>query len=163
MQRALFSFSNCRWVPWAIAGAFLVVAMVNGALAYFAVHSDTGLVSRHPFELGNGYNRVLDAGAAQDALGWRGSVRFVEEAGLSGRIVAELRDPRGAPLIGLAVRAAVVRPVEPLPEQALTLDARGQGSYAALVTLARAGQWDVRITAERGADVYQFVQRIVVR
>ncbi len=163
MRRALFSFSNCRWVPWAIAGAFLAVVSVNGALAYFAVESDPGLVSEHPFELGNGYNRVLDAGAAQDALGWHGTVRFAGESGLSGRIVAALADRTGAPLGGLAVKATVVRPVEPLPEQHLTLDASGQGSYAAPVTLARAGQWDVRVTAERGADVYQFVQRIVVR
>jgi len=163
MRRALFSFSNCRWVPWAIAGAFIVVATVNGALAYLAVHSDTGLVSEHPFELGNGYNRVLDTGAAQDALGWHGSVHFTDQVGLSGRIVAELRDPKGAPLVGLAVKAAVVRPVEPLPEQTITLDASGQGNYGAPITLARAGQWEVRVTAERGADVYQFVQRIVVR
>lgn len=136
--------------------------MVNGALAYFAVSSDTGLVSAHPFELGNGYNRVLDAGAAQDALGWRGSVRFVATAGLSGRIVAELRDHAGAPLNGLVVEATVVRPVEPLPRQDLALGAGGQGTYSGPVTLARAGQWDVRVTVERGADIYQFVRRIVV-
>lgn len=163
MRRALFSFSNGRWMPWAIAAAFVVVMTANGALAYFAMRSDPGLVSKHPFELGNGYNHVLDAGAAQDALGWHGTVRFVEETGLSGRIVAELSDPRGVPLAGLAVKVAVVRPVEPLPEQDLTLGASGQGSYAASLTLARAGQWDVRVTATRGTDVYQFVHRIVVR
>jgi nitrogen fixation protein FixH len=163
MRRGFFAFSNCRWIPWAIAGAFLAVVTVNGALAYFALHSDPGLVAEHPFELGNGYNRVLDAGAAQDALGWHGTIGFVGETGLSGRIVAELRDPKGAPLTGLAVKAAVVRPVEPLPEQDLTLAASGPGSYAASLTLARAGQWEVRVTAARGADVYQFVQRIVVR
>ncbi len=163
MSRMRFSFSNGRWMPWAIAGAFLVVVTANGALAYFAVRSDTGLVSKHPFELGNGYNRVLDAGAAQDALGWRGRVRFVDEKGLSGRLIAEFSDAHGAPIAGLAVEVSVVRPVEPLPEQDVTLSASGQGSYAAPVTLARAGQWDVRVTAARGSDVYQFVQRIVVR
>ena len=163
MRRALFSFSNYRWIPWTIAGAFLIVAIVNGALAYFALRSDTGLVSEHPFELGNGYNRVLDAGAAQDALGWRGSVRFVGTVDLSGRIVVELRDPGGAALEGLAVKAAVVRPVEPLPQQDLALEAGDHGTYSAPVTMARPGQWEVRVTAERGADVYQFVQRIMVR
>jgi nitrogen fixation protein FixH len=163
MRRGLFSFSNYRWVPWTIAGAFVVVAMVDGTLAFFALQSDPGLVSEHPFELGNGYNRVLDAGAAQDALGWRGSVRFVGTAGLSGRIIAELRDPDGAPLGGLAVKVTVVRPVEPLPQQDFALEAGDHGVYSAPVTLARAGQWEVRVTAERGADAYRFVQRIVVR
>ena len=163
MGCTLFSVSNGRWMPWAIMGAFLVVVMANGALAYFAVRSDTGLVSVHPFELGNGYNRVLDAGAAQDALGWHGAVRFIGESGLSGRLVTELHDPASAPLSGLVVKVAVVRPVEPLPEQDLALNASGPGSYAAPLTLTRAGQWDVRVTATRGRDVYQFIQRIVVR
>ena len=162
MRRTLFSFANCRWVPWAVAAAFLVVVMANGALAYFAVHSDPGLVSRHPFELGNGYNRVLDAGAAQDALGWHGTVRFVRDSGLTGKIVAELTDPAGAPLGGLVVKAIMVRPIEPLPGQDLALAPSGQGSYETLVTLARAGQWDVQVTAAHGADIYQFVRRIVV-
>ena len=162
MRSGIFALSNCRWVPWAIAGAFLVVVAANGALAYFALRSDPGLVSAHPFELGNGYNRVLDAGTAQDALGWYGSVRFVG-TGLSGRIVAELHDPSGVPLGGLAVKAAVVRPFEPMPQQALALEAGAPGLYWAQLTLSRPGQWEVRVTAARGADVYQFIQRIVVR
>jgi|SRR5579872_403888 len=163
MRRAFFSFANYRWVPWAIAGALLVVASVNGALAYFALHSDPGLVAEHPFELGNGYNRVLDAGAAQDALGWHGAVRFVREEGLSGRVVVELHDSSNTPVRDLVVKAVVMRPVEPLPEQTLVLDAAGQGRYEAPVTLARAGQWDVQVTAARGAEIYQFVRRIVVQ
>ncbi len=162
MRGSFFSFSNCRWVPWAIAGAFLVVVMVNGALAYFALRSDTGLVSEHPFELGNGYNRVLDAGAAQDALGWRGAARFSGAGGLTGSVVAELRGPDSAPLDDLVVKAAIVRPVDPLPPQDLALAAIGHGTYSAPVTLVRAGQWEVRVRAERGAVSYQFVQRIVV-
>ena len=156
------SFSRYRWVPWAIAGALLVVVVANGALAYFALRSDTGLISVHPFELGNGYNRVLDAGAAQDALGWHGSVRFIAGTRLTGRIVAELHDPSGAPLSGLAVKVSVVRPIERLAAQYLALGASVRGAYSAPVTLARPGQWDVRVTAERGTDVYRFVQRIIV-
>jgi nitrogen fixation protein FixH len=162
MRFGFLSFSNYRWVPWAIAGALLVVVIANSALAYFALRSDTGLVSVHPFELGNGYNRVLDAGAAQDALGWHGSVRFIAGTGLTGRIIAELHDPSGALLSGLAVRAAVVRPIERLAAQDLTLDASGQGTYSTTVTLARPGQWDVRVTAQHVTDVYRFVQRIIV-
>lgn|SRR5215813_8724175 len=162
MRRKFLLFTDYRWVPWAVAAALGVVMIANATLAYFAMRSDPGLVSRHPFELGNGYNRVLDAGATQDALGWHGTVRFVQESGLSGRIVAELGDPSGAPLGGLAVKVALVRPIERLPEQNLALDASGQGVYAAPITVARAGQWDIQVTAARGADVYQFVQRIIV-
>jgi len=149
-----------RWVPWSIVACFAFVTAVNGALAYFALSSETGLVARHPFELGNGYNRILDAGAAQDALGWKGTAQFAPERGRAGRIVVALSDAGGAPLAGLAVTVAVVRPVEPLPEQHLTLTA-ANGRYEAPVTLTRPGQWELRVTASRGGDVYQFAERIV--
>jgi len=155
------SVSSCRWVPWAIVGAFAMVAVVNGALAYFAIHSDPGLVSEHPFELGNGYNRILDAGAAQDALGWRVAARFQSGAGHSGKVVVLLNGPDGAPLEGATVKLAVVRPVDSLPEQDLALAAVGGGRYEAPVVLARAGQWDLRVAAARDGIAYRFVQRIV--
>jgi nitrogen fixation protein FixH len=162
MSGFILSFSKCRWVPWAIVGAFVIIATVNGALAYFALHSDTGLVAQHPFELGNGYNRVLDDGAAQDALGWRGTAMFSPDRGrLDGRIIVQLRDGHGAPLDDLAVKVAIVRPIEPLPEQDLALLGAGSGVYEAPIVLARGGQWELRVSAARGGQIYQFAKRVV--
>lgn len=154
---------SCRWIPWAIAAGLAVVVAVNGALAYFAVASSTGLVTEHPFELGNGYNRVLDAGAAQDALGWHGVVRFVASGAGEGEITARFTDRDGKPLSGLTVTAHVVRPVEPLPETTLALPETNAGSYAAAALLARPGQWELRLAARRGSDLFELAQRIVVR
>ena len=98
MKPGFFTLSHCRWIPWAIVGCFVVVAAMNGGLAYLALESDPGLVSEHPFELGNGYNRVLAEGAAEDALGWRGAADFLPTERLSGWVVATLRDSAGAPL-----------------------------------------------------------------
>lgn len=153
---------RCRWVPWAIAGAFGVIFMVNGALAYFALSSDTGLVTEHPFALGSGYNRVLDAAAAQDALGWHASLRYVAMAPQHGMIAVDLHDAQGRPLTGIVLRARVVRPLGPLPEADLILAESGGGHYAAPVALARPGQWEVRAAARRSGDLYEFQQRIVV-
>jgi nitrogen fixation protein FixH len=150
-----------RWIPWAIVAIFAGVAAVNGALAYFALHSDPGLVAKHPFELGNGYNEILAEGEAEAALGWKGTVRFVAGAQHAGTIVAELRDASGAALEGLSVSVAVVRPVEPLPPQIVTLDPAGGAGYSAPVTLPRPGLWELRVTASRGADTYHYLQRIV--
>jgi nitrogen fixation protein FixH len=161
MRRLLPSFSDCRWIPWAIAACFVVIASVNGALAYFALHSDNGLVTEHSFEVGNDYNRILAAGAAQDRLGWRGAIQFAPKAGLDGRLVARFTDAGGAPLAGLSVKVELVRPIEPLPERALTLQPASGGTYEAPVALARPGQWELRVTALRGEQSYQFAERIV--
>jgi nitrogen fixation protein FixH len=150
--------SSYRWVPWVIAGGLGVVVAVNGALTYLAVTSSTGLVSEHPFTDGNTYNRVLDAGAAQDALGWHGWLHLTQ-----GEVVAELTDRDGKPLTGLAVSAKLIRPVEPLPDVTLALSETAPGHYAADIARERRGQWDVHVTARRGAQLFALTQRIIVK
>lgn len=154
---------SCRWVPWAIAVGLGVVVAVNGALAYFAISSSTGLVTEDAFDVGNNYNRVLAAGAAQDALGWRSDVSFVPVGPARGEITARFTDRNGKPVTGLAVTARLVRPVEPLPETALALSETAAGNYAAAALLARPGQWEVRLAARRGAELFELAQRIIVR
>lgn len=152
--------SSDRWIPWAIAGALGCVVAVNGALAYFALTSSTGLVTEHPYDSGNNYNRVLEAAAAQDALGWRGALRFAPDAG---EIAAEFTDRAGQPLTGLAVAARLVRPVEPLPDLVLALQERAPGRYVGTIATNHPGLWEVRTTARRGGDRFEFAGRIVVR
>jgi nitrogen fixation protein FixH len=157
------SSSFDRWIPWTFAGGLAVVVAANGTLAYFAIVSSTGLVTERPFEAGNGYNRVLAAAAAQDALGWHASLRFTPSGHKRGEIAAEFTDAAGQPLNGLSVNAQIVRPVEPVPAQNLALPEIALGRYAAPAELDRPGQWEIRIDARRGGDLYEFAQRIFVK
>ena len=152
-----------RWIPWAIAASLGVVMAVNGALAYFAIASSTGLVTEHPYDEGNGYNRVLAAAAAQDALGWHGVVRFAGTEVGTGELDALFTDRDGKPLDHLAVTAHVVRPVEPLPPVVISLAEAAAGQYTGAAALPHPGQWEVRIAARRGGDLYEFAQRIIVK
>jgi nitrogen fixation protein FixH len=155
--------SSYRWIPWAFAGALSVVIAVNGALAYFAASSSTGLVSEHPFESGNSYNRVLDAAAAQDRLGWRGSLRVIANDAGRAEIAVQLSDRAGKPLTAASVTARLIRPVEPLPDLVLPLEETRAGRYENAAVLSRRGQWEVRVAARRGEELFQFAQRIVVK
>jgi nitrogen fixation protein FixH len=155
--------STYRWIPWTFAGALGVVVVVNGALAYFAVSSSTGLVTEHPYESGTGYNRVLDAAAESDALGWHGTLGFVAAEGREGELAVALTDRAGRPLDGLSVSAVVTRPVEPLPDLRLPLADAGGGRYHSRLALSKPGQWEVRVAARRGTEIFQFAQRIVVK
>lgn len=152
-----------QWIPWAFAGSLLVVVAVNGVLGYFALESSTGLVTQHPFENGVEYNRVLEAAAAQDALGWQGRINFASDAVARNRLAAQVIDRAGQPLSGLSVTARLTRPVEPLPDVVVPLRETSSGVYLATTSLSRPGQWDVRITARRDSAVFQFAQRIVVK
>ncbi len=128
-----------RWFPWAIAVAFACVIAVNGAMAYLASSSSTGLVTEHPYESGNGYNRVLAAAAASDALGWHAALTAPESR--EGAVSVALSDRDGKPLSGLDVSAVIVRPIEPLPDLPLALTETAPGRYVAAVALSRPGQW----------------------
>jgi nitrogen fixation protein FixH len=155
--------TQCRWIPWALAGALAVVVGENGALAYIAATTAPGLVTEHPFERGNDYNRVLDAGDVQDALGWRISLRLNAVAPGRGEVVAELADRSSRPLRGLGVTARLVRPLGPEPEIAVTLPEDAPGRYVQTIILDRPGQWDVRIAAQDGSTRFAFVRRMVVK
>jgi nitrogen fixation protein FixH len=157
-------FGDCRWVPWAIAGAFLVIAAVNGGLVYFALASNTGLADDAAYEDGLAYNAVIAEAARQEALGWQVAIAFnaARKGGHVGEVVVEVRDRDGKPISDLAIRGELVRPVEPLPAVALSLAAEGRGRYAAAVAVPRPGQWNLRLTARREAELYQTGRRIFV-
>lgn len=144
-----------RWFPWVLVAAFAVIFAVNGSLVYFALHTMPGVVSEHPFELGNGYNDVLAQGAAQDALGWHANVTLAR-----GDLRVTFQDRAGQSLTGLAVSARIIRPVEDLPVIAVTLLAKRPGLYGAPLALPRPGQWEVQVTATRDRQVYRFRQRV---
>jgi nitrogen fixation protein FixH len=152
-----------RWIPWAFAGALGVVVSVNAALAYLAAATAPGLVTQHPFERGNDYNRVLEAAAAQDALGWRTSLRFAPETVGQIKLVAEFADHSGQPLHGLVVTARLTRPLGPQPEIDLTLSEDALGRYVQTVTLNQPGQWDVGIAVQDASAHFGFARRLVVK
>jgi nitrogen fixation protein FixH len=139
------------------------VVAVNLILTYFAFSSSTGLVSKHPFTEGNGYNGILQAGAHQDALGWVGNLAFTATGSRRGAVTVRFTDRAGKPLTGLAVTAHIERPVEPLPATSLPLPETSAGHYEALAEMTRPGQWNVRIAARRGGDLYEFAERIFVK
>lgn len=144
-----------RWFPWILVAAFAVIFAVNGSLVYFALHTMPGVVSEHSFELGNGYNDVLAEGAAQDALGWHGSITLAR-----GNLEVAIRDRAGQPLTALTVTARIIRPVEDLPVILLALSADRPGLYHAPLALPRRGQWEVQVTATSARQICRFRQRI---
>jgi nitrogen fixation protein FixH len=139
------------------------VVAVNLALTYFAISSSTGLVTKHPFDEGNGYNAILAAAARGDALGWHGKLAATHEKAGPVALSVTLTDKDEALLAGLAVTAHIERPVEPVPEIELSLLETSPGHYAAPVELNRGGQWDVRIVARRGGDLYELSERIFIK
>jgi nitrogen fixation protein FixH len=54
-------FRRSLWIPWTIAGCFVIVVAVNVLMAWCAAWSWTGLVSPSAYDQGLTYNRHLAA------------------------------------------------------------------------------------------------------
>lgn len=157
------------WYPYIFVGAFMVVIGVNGALAFFATSTFNGLETRNAYEKGRLYNQTLAAEEQQRALGWKMDLTAEAVAdrkpgaGYPTQVVLVAAGPDGAALDGLTVTAEVRRPTQAGMDQDIALVRRDAGSYGTTVTLPQPGNWDVRVVATRGDDIYRYTERIFVK
>jgi nitrogen fixation protein FixH len=149
-------------IPWIFAGGLGLVVAVNAGMAYLAVKTLPGMVTDKPYDKGASYNAVLERAAAQDALGWKAEAHFAPTTPGHGTVIFDLRDSAGAQLTGVTLTARLARPIETLPPVPVTF-AEEAGHYAAAIEVPRLGQWDLFILARRGADEFDYSQRLVIR
>ena len=128
-----------------LAMFFFVMLAANLALVFSAFRSWTGLSTGQAYDRGRAYNTTLEAARVQEALGWRGEIRFSAERGL---LELELRDRAGGLIEGAEVKALFVRPVQRGHDIALSLEAASPGRYAATVRPTLPGQWEARVEAK---------------
>lgn len=158
------------WYPYIFVGGFGVVLAVNLILLFFATSTFNGLETANAYEKGLAYNEEIAAAEAQAALGWTGILeaegRLPDTPGLEERptkVRFTVSGPEGRPVDGLGVSAVIRRPTVAGFDQTVTLSPVGPGTYGADVVLPMAGQWEVRLKATRGDDIYRLRERIFVR
>ena len=153
------------WYPYIFVGGFGVVLAVNGALAYFATSSFTGLQTENAYEKGLAYNKTLDLARIQDEMGWTVEVKVEPVAGQAHQtlVVVAYRDRQGQPLDGLAVKARMIRPTAKGYDRDAVLNEVTPGTYGATVDLPLEGLWDVNLTAAGRDATHQIVRRIVAK
>jgi len=154
------------WYPYIFVGAFGVVLAVNGALAYFATSSFTGLSTDNAYEKGRLYNQNLALAKAQAEMGWSVDTK-VEPLKNSDQPKADIhityRDRDGKAVENLTVRAAMVRPTVAGYDHEVELPALGKGVYGGTIPLPLAGVWDMDVAAVGdGGIAYQHAQRFVI-
>jgi len=149
------------WIPWVFAGGMLVVVAVNGSLVYFAFASWYGLATDHAYERGRTYNKVLDASERQEALGWALKAALRPAPG-GADLVVTFSDRTGRMLEGLAVTAALERPVGQPERRQITLTMERPGWYAGHLPGIQHGQWNSRIEAAGPDARIVAAQRLVL-
>ena len=128
-------FRRSLWIPWTIAGCFVIVVAVNVLMAWCAAWSWTGLVSPSAYDQGLTYNRNLAAETHQRMLGWQLPLRRPRAAWRR----VELRDRDGAPLAGAEVTATLRAPGPRRQRLRPAARGRGRGRLRGAGDRARAG------------------------
>ncbi len=160
------------WYPWIYVAGMGVVVVVNAVLIFFAISTYSGLETEGHYEKGLAYDETIEKARRMEAMGWSSAVRFEVaptdrgvadgDATATGRALATLAGPDGAPLDGLDVRLVVTRPTRAGLDRDVVLAPVDSGTYVAPLDLPLRGQWDFRLVAIGGGSPYQKIHRIVV-
>lgn len=160
------SKSNFRLTGWKvffiITSFFGVIMAVNFVMAYYAIHTFSGMQTEKPYESGLAFNRAISEAKIQASRGWNVDVRMERVADGSVGMTVTLNDAASKPLENLIVKATLRSPIDSKRDHFLSLMSSGHGIYSG-ITNAEVGQWDVEIVAEsEGATVYRSINRVIL-
>jgi len=151
-----------RLIPWIFVAFFVVVAIVNGIMIFFALKSFTGISTENAYEKGLAYNQTLAAAQAQERLGWQVQLDFSARDRDHTRLAVTLRDKSGGGVTGASLTARFIRPTREGFDSEISLQDVGAGRYEARPVLALPGQWDMVVTANHDGASYQTTKRVFI-
>jgi nitrogen fixation protein FixH len=96
---------------------------------------------------------------ASDGLGWVATIDAEAATDLLGRrrVHCELKDRQGVPVMAATVTLELFHHARAAERVQVPLGAEDHGVYSALVPMKRAGTWELRLTARRGAETFSEV------
>jgi nitrogen fixation protein FixH len=98
--------------------------------------------------------------ARSDALDWRVAARVESGSGDESRLTLDLTDAAGAIVQDATLRGSLLHIARAEDVQLVTFTQADNGTYVASVPMARAGVWELRLTADR--DSAHFLQTVRV-
>ena len=131
-----------------LLGFFAAVFVMNGALIYAAVTTNSGLVANEPYRKGLHYNERIAADERQAQLGWTDKLDVTQHGG----IALVLTDGSGQPASGLTVEAVLGRPATNREDVRVALREVGPGRYEAQTAPLAAGSWLIALEARADAE-----------
>ena len=117
-----------------------------------AIDSMPGTEVDSTYRASTAYNAEISAAARQDTRRWRVAGHLDRAADGHAQVKVEARDGAGAPVGGLIFSARLARPTDKRADRLIALSEQETGSYRGEVADVAAGQWDLVLEAERGAE-----------
>ena len=162
MSGNLATRGTYSWIPWAFAGAFLVVVGVNMTMVWLATHTFPGLVVEHPYERGLAYEKVIAERSRQVQSGWRFDAALVPLAG-GARLTVTLSGADGAAPPVSKFGVLLSRPLLDRADMPAELIADGGGQFSAIIPDLAAGQWTLRVDLDSAGGPLIFDKRLILQ
>lgn len=131
---------------------FGLIIAVNAVMITYAIRTHSGTVSKHPYEEGLAYNKVIEAEETQEALGWSSTITYS-----NGMLYFDMFDANHVPIIPDKAIAHMTRPIQ----YGMDFTAELQGRETS-IHFPINGLWEVRIDATYQNMHYQKSKRIII-
>jgi nitrogen fixation protein FixH len=125
---------------------FAAIFLVNAAMIYAALSTNTGIVANEPYRKGLHYNERIAADARQAHLGWTDLL----SVSWDGRITFMLVEKDGRPVSGLRIEGTLGRPSTDRQDIRLTLHEEAPGHYETRIAPLGDGNWLIALDAVTG-------------
>ena len=147
-----------RSLRWPIALVGIIALHATGMVAVIAVATRNPSFSVEPdhYQKALGWDRLAARKQASDLLGWKAEV--VTDAQLDGnktrRLDCRILDHEGKPVTGATVAVLAFPHARGEERVHMDLHEAEAGVYSARAPMARAGLWELRLSALRGPDLF---------
>ena len=141
-----------RAVLICLVSFFAVVFGVNGLMMKLALDTMPGTEVDSSYRAGSNFNAEVQAARRQAERGWRVNGLAARTADGRAIVRVEARDKTGALMTGLAFSARLERPTDKRADRSIALAEQQAGLYGGEAADIAAGQWDLVLEADRGAE-----------
>eukprot|EP00439_Symbiodinium_sp_Y106_P083842 s1_g24.t1 len=135
-------------------------------MVFYALTTFDGVETDDAYRKGRAYNHVLEADAAQAALGWTTSIEAMtsgSDAGVSVYATVSVTTDEGEAVLLHNPTLTFWRPTVQGMDVDAAITPAGDGTYQGVAQLQRAGNWIVRLNAETPeGNPYVYEQRLFI-
>ena len=145
--------------PIGIVAILATTIGVNIAVMRIAGNDPSFAVEPDYYRKAVAYDSTMAQAESNRALGWSAVASIIGTEEGRPQLLVRLADSAGVSIDDAAVSVVAMYVARAASPDTLTLEFVRNGEYAGILNDAHAGQWEVRVTAQRGAERFTSVLR----
>ncbi len=149
-----------KGIGWPIGIAVILFGTVAANIGVILLTKDDPSFAIEPdyYRKAVAWDSTQALAARSAALAWQVAAHVTSSDGGAAVLTLDLTDTTGAAVRSVRLAGALLHVARANDVQTVTFTETETGRYVATVSMARTGVWELRLTADRGAD--RFVQTV---